>query len=132
MRYLMRRFCYLRIIFIQIHIPIFHQVFTFDEIYDIVLIRVNSYNWSYKMRKDILICRCLEFFALQKIGMTTLLIIRGFLDDCCRNRGMTPTLMSYSGLSRVSRGFKWILGTSPRMTIKNVCPRITIKMSVRE
>jgi len=33
--------------------------------------------------------------------------------------------MSYSGLSRVSRGFKWIIGTSPRMTIKNVCTRIT-------
>jgi len=86
------------------------------------------------MRKDMLICRCLKFFALQKIGMTILLIIRRFLDDCCRNRGMTPTLLSYlgnfsflsySGLSRVSRGFKWILGTSPRMTIKNVCPRMT-------
>jgi len=58
------------------------------------------------MRKDMLICRCLEFFALQKIGMTF-------------------KLLSYSGLSRVSRGFKWILGTSPRMTIKNVCPRMT-------
>jgi len=35
------------------------------------------------------------------------------------------SFLSYSGLSRVSRGFKWILGTSPRMTIKNVCPRMT-------
>ena len=42
--------------------------------------------------------RCLEFFALQKIGMTF-------------------KLLSYSGLSRVSRIFKWILGTSPSMII---------------
>ena len=63
------------------------------------------------MRKDMLIRRCLKFFAVQKIGMTTLLIIRRFLDDCCRNRRMTPTLssyscnfsfMSYSCLTRVS------------------------------
>ena len=57
------------------------------------------------MRKDnSKIGRCLEFFALQKIGMT-------------------PTLLSYSGLSRVSRGFKWILGTSPRMTKERVCAK---------
>jgi len=48
--------------------------------------------------------RCLKFFALQKIGMT-------------------PTLLSYSGLSRVSRVFKWILGTSPRMTKERVCAK---------
>ena len=36
-------------------------------------------------------------------------------------------ISSYSCLTRVSRGFKWILGTSPRMTIKNVCSRMTIK-----
>jgi len=48
------------------------------------------------MRKDMLICRCLDVFS-RKQGMTTLLIIMRFLDDCCRNRGMTPTLLSYLG-----------------------------------
>ena len=48
------------------------------------------------MRKDMLICRCLDVFS-RKQGMTTLLIIRRFLDDCCRNRGMTFTLLSYLG-----------------------------------
>jgi len=42
---------------------------------------------------------------------------------------MTPTLTSYSCLTRVSRVFKWILGTSPRMTIKNECPRMTVNLS---
>ena len=42
---------------------------------------------------------------------------------------MTFLLLPYSGLSRVSRGFKWILGTSPRMTIKNVCQRMTPTVS---
>jgi len=36
---------------------------------------------------------------------------------------MTPTLLSYSGLSRVSKLFKWILGTSPRMTKESVCAK---------
>ena len=50
--------------------------------------------------------RCLEFFALQKIGMTIkVLSYSGKFSSS-----------SYSGLSRVSKLFKWILGTSPRMT----------------
>ena len=35
-----------------------------------------------------LIRRSLEFFAMQKIGMTSLKIGR-LLDDCCRDQGMT-------------------------------------------
>jgi len=44
------------------------------------------------MRKDMLICRCLEFFALQKIGMT----IKGLSYSC------NFSSMSYSCLTRVS------------------------------
>ena len=44
-------------------------------------------------------------------------------------RGMTIKSQSYSCLTRVSRIFKWILGTSPRMTIKNECPRMTVNLS---
>ena len=38
------------------------------------------------MRKDILICRCLEFFALQKIGMT----IKGLSYSCLTRVFMDP------------------------------------------
>ena len=38
------------------------------------------------MRKDILICRCLEFFALQKIGMT----IKGLSYSCLTRVSMDP------------------------------------------
>ena len=39
------------------------------------------------------------------------------LDVFWRKRGMTKSIMSYSCLTRVSSIIKWILGTSPRMTI---------------
>jgi len=70
----------------------------------------------FELGKNKLIRSPLEFFALQKIGVTILKIGR-FLDIFWRKRGRTKSIMSYSCLTRVSSIIKWILGTSPRMII---------------
>ena len=43
----------------------------------------------FELGKNKLIRRPLEFFALQKIGVTIVFLIGKSLDDCLRNRGMT-------------------------------------------
>ena len=89
-----------------------------------------------RVSENILIRRPLEFVALQKIGVTILKIGRS-LDVFWRKRGMTikkylqkigvtsfkrgmtttAVILGQQRVTRVSRIIKWILGSSPRMTI---------------
>ena len=55
----------------------------------------------------------LEFFSLQKIGVTLHVVILG-----------------QQRVTRVSRIIKWILGSSPRMTGERKCPMMTILMGI--
>ena len=95
----------------------------------------------FELGKNKLIRRPLEFFALQKIGVTVLKIGRS-LDDCLRNRGMTvnknwrnrgmtlPTvILGQQSVTRVSKDIKWTLGSSPRVTGERKCPWVTNQVS---
>ena len=65
----------------------------------------------FELGKNKLIRRPLEFFALQKIGVTLHAVILG-----------------QQRVTRVSRIIKWILGSSPRITGERKCPMMTMLM----
>ena len=90
---------------------------------------------DFRVSENKLIRRPLEFFALQKIGVTVLKIGRS-LDVFWRKRGMTfdTVILGQQRVTRVSRDIKWTLGSSPRVTEEErprvtgerKCPRMTI------
>ena len=67
--------------------------------------------------------RSLEFFALQKIGVTLLAVILGHIL-------FLQVILGQQRVTRVSRIIKWILGSSPRMTGERKCPMMTMLMGI--